>query len=174
MWGGVPVWCGTGSRCGVVPHVGFGGGFGCTMNSWECDSRHFCPTNSLPIAIWSKKPGVFFMVFLFPGVQFLRNSTPRDCLPPEENFFFGDTAIIYLRIKESHRPGRHPARFQCSCSGFFYVLVYMNSSINYRMAVTSLTQLPHGFRCGVGRDPGVVWDGVPVWCGTGSRCGVGR
>ena len=26
----------------------------------KCDSRHFCPTNSLPIAIWSKtKSGVF-------------------------------------------------------------------------------------------------------------------
>ena len=30
----------------------------------KCDSRHFCPTNSLPIAIWSKNNrGVFFMVF---------------------------------------------------------------------------------------------------------------
>ena len=31
----------------------------------KCDSRHFCPANSLPIAIWSRKKnrGVFFMVF---------------------------------------------------------------------------------------------------------------
>jgi hypothetical protein len=30
-----------------------------------------------------------------------------------------------------------------------------------------------GSRCGVGRGPGVVWDGVPVSCGTGFRFGVG-
>ena len=30
----------------------------------KCDSDHFRPTNSLPIAIWSKNDrGVFFMVF---------------------------------------------------------------------------------------------------------------
>ena len=31
----------------------------------KCDSRHFCPTNSLPIAIWSKKKigGGSFIVF---------------------------------------------------------------------------------------------------------------
>ena len=32
----------------------------------KCDSRHFCPTNSLPIAIWSNKNnsgGVFHSFF---------------------------------------------------------------------------------------------------------------
>ena len=31
----------------------------------KCDSRHFCPTNSLPIAIWSKQIGGCFSLF-FP------------------------------------------------------------------------------------------------------------